>query len=336
MTFRLVDYLRGHWPAPLVVGAGRGRGATPIRRRGRGVGVGTVAGMDRPPGTAPARRWHRIDWELVACGWRGHEIVGTDIAELRPQDALLARDAGGVRWHRCLRCDSWVALPLPRAPASVHLPDRSAIEIPLRGKALRDKVVLRLIALDRVLHFVILVALSIGVLAIADNEASVRSRFYRILTDLQGGVGGGPVQTSGHVGILGEFDKLFSLRSGTLRELGIGLLSFGLLEGVEAVGLWLTKRWAEYLTFIATTLLLPLEVYEIIHKGTALKVIGFIINLAVVVYLLFAKRLFGLRGGGAVDQAERARDMSWGTISQATAPFTDPTTVRGTVRPAAP
>ena len=267
---------------------------------------------------------------------RGHEVVGTDVAELRPEDEILARDAGGVRWHRCLRCDSWVALPIPSAPAGVHLPDHSAIEIPLRGKALRDKVVLRLIALDRVLHFVILVALSIGVLAIAGNEASVRTRFYRILTDLQGGVAGGPVQTSGHVGILGEFDKLFSLRSGTLRELGIALLSFGVLEGIEAIGLWLAKRWAEYLTFIVTTLLLPLEIYEIIHKGTALKVIGFIINLAVVVYLLFAKRLFGLRGGGTVDEAERARDMSWETISRATAPFTDPTSARGTVRPAAP
>ena len=52
---------------------------------------------------------------------------------------------------------------------------------------------------------------------------------------------------------------------------------------MEAVGLWFAKRWAEYLTFIATTLLLPLEIYEIIHRGTVLKVIGFLINLAVVV-----------------------------------------------------
>jgi uncharacterized membrane protein (DUF2068 family) len=292
--------------------------------------------MERPPGTAPARRWHQIDWELVVCGLRGHEVLATEVAELRPQDELLARDAGGVRWHRCLRCDSWVALPIPAAPAVEHLPDRAAIEVPLRGKALRDKVVLRLIAVDRVLHFVILVALGIGVVAIAGNEASVRTRFYRILTDLQGGVAGGPVQTSGHVGILGEFDKLFSLQSGTLRELGIALLSYGALEGVEAVGLWLTKRWAEYLTFVSTTVLLPLEVYEIIHKGTVLKVIGFLINLAVVVYLLFAKRLFGLRGGGAVDEARRARDMSWETIASATPPFSDPISSREGVRPAGP
>ncbi len=278
--------------------------------------------MDRPPGTHPNRRRRQVDWELVACGWNGHEIVGTDIAELREEDALLARDAGGVRWHRCLRCDSWVALPIPSGTARTHLPERTAIKIPRRGKALRDRVVLRLIAIDRLIHFVILVGLGIGVLAIAGNEASIRSRFYRILTDLQGGVAGGPVQTSGHVGILGEFDKLFSLHSGTLRGLGIALLSYGVLEGVEAVGLWLTKRWAEYLTFLATTVLLPLEVYEIIHKGTVLKVIGFLINLAVVVYLLFAKRLFGLRGGGKADERERAEGMSWETLERATPPFT--------------
>jgi uncharacterized membrane protein (DUF2068 family) len=292
--------------------------------------------MDLPPGTRPSRPWYKVDWELVACGWRGHEIVGTDVAELRPQDGILARDAGGVRWHRCLRCDSWVALPIPSAPAATHLPERAAIQIPTRGKALRDKVVLRVIAVDRVVHFVILVGLGVGVVALAGNEATVRSRFYRILTDLQGGVGGGPVQTSGHVGILGEFDRLFSLRSGTLRELGIALLSYGVLEGVEAIGLWLTKRWAEYLTFIATTVLLPLEIYEILHKATALKVIGLIINLAVVIYLLFAKRLFGLRGGGAVDEAERARGMSWETIAHATAPFNEQTSAPGPVTPAAP
>jgi uncharacterized membrane protein (DUF2068 family) len=273
--------------------------------------------MKGPPGTDTNRSRRKVDWELVACGFRGHELVGTDAAELRPEDALIARDEGATRWHRCLRCDSWVPLSAPDAPARRHPPDQAEIEVPLRGKALRDKVVLRLIAVDRVAHFVILVALGIAVIAIASNEAAVRSRFYRVLTDLQGGVAGGPVQT-GRTGILRQFDKLFSLQSGTLRELGLVLLAYGILEGVEAVGLWFAKRWAEYLTFIATTILLIPEVYEIANRATALKVIGFIINLAVVVYLLFAKRLFGLRGGAAADERERAADMGWEALERAT------------------
>jgi uncharacterized membrane protein (DUF2068 family) len=292
--------------------------------------------MERPPGTHPARRWHKVDYELVACGWRGHAVVGTDAAEVRPEDAPLVRQGETVRWHRCLRCDSWVALAPPDAPARRHPPEQSEIVLPLRGKALRDKVVLRVIALDRVLHFVILLALGVGVLAIASHETVLRVRFYRILTDLQGGVAGGPVQTSGHVGLLGEFDKLFSLRAGTLRTLGVVLLAYGLLEGLEAVGLWLTKRWAEYLTFIATTVLLIPEVYELTHRITPLKIIGLLVNIAVVLYLLFAKRLFGLRGGGAADEEARARDMSWEAVMRATPPVVEAAWVDAVARSPTP
>ena len=84
------------------------------------------------------------------------------------------------------------------------------------------------------------------------------------------------------------------------------------------MGLWFGKRWAEYLTFISTTVLLPLEIYEIMHSATVLKVIGFVINVVVVVYLLWRKRLFGLRGGGAADEAERAHDMGWEAVERAT------------------
>jgi uncharacterized membrane protein (DUF2068 family) len=276
--------------------------------------------MQHPPGTRQPRPRRKIDWELITCGWEGHAIVGTDAARLRPEDALFARDESDFRWYRCLRCDSWVALAPPEQPTREHPPGRKEIVIPPRGKALRDKVVLRLIAVDRAVHFVILVLLGIAVILFAANETSLRDAYYRILTDLQGGVAGGPVQNTGHVGILHELDRLFTLRSGTLREVGFGLLAFGVLEGVEAVGLWYTKRWAEYLTFIATTLLLPLEIYELSNRVSILKVIGFIIYVAVVVYLLYAKRLFGLRGGGRADEERRARDMSWEAIEESTPP----------------
>jgi uncharacterized membrane protein (DUF2068 family) len=276
--------------------------------------------LPRPPGTHHPRPRRKIDWELITCGFKGHALAGLDAEQVRPEDALIVREQGPVRWHRCLRCDSWVLLAPPEAPARPHPPDREEIEIPARGKALRDKVVLRVIAVDRAFHFFVLTLLGVAVLLFANNERSLRDTYYRILTDLQGGTAGGPVQTTGHVGILHEFDRLFSLRSGTLREVGIALLAYGLLEGIEAVGLWYAKRWAEYLAFIATSVLLPLEVYEIIHRRSGLKIVGFIVNVAVVAYLLFAKRLFGLRGGGKVDEELRARDMSWEAIERATPP----------------
>ncbi len=276
--------------------------------------------MHRPPGTRQPRKRRHLDWELIACGFSGHHLIGTDAEEVRDADWVFAREQPPIRWYRCLRCDSWLPLEPPEHPTRPHPPERDEIERPLRGKALRDKVVLRLIAVDRAFHFFILLLLGIGVIAFAGNEASLRNAYYKILTALQGGVAGGPVQTSGHVGILHELDKLFSLRSGTLREVGIGVLALAVLEGIEAVGLWLTQRWAEYLTLLATALLLPVEILEIIHRRSGLKIVGFLINLAIVIYLLFAKRLFGVRGGGAAERRERERDMTWEALDRATPP----------------
>lgn len=250
----------------------------------------------------------------MACGFGGHQLVGTDAAELRPEDALLAVDQGRFRWHRCLRCDSWLALPPPESPTRLHPPPRSEIVIPLRGKALRDKVVLRLIAIDRAFHFVVLCLLGIVVLIIAANQKTARGEFERVLAALQGGV----VQTRGHVGILGELDKLFSLRSKTLYAVGIALIAYGVLEGIEAVGLWFAKRWAEYLTFIATGAFLPYELSELVSGPSVLKVGATVINLAVLGYLLFSKRLFGVRGGAAEEERIRYSECGWEALERST------------------
>jgi uncharacterized membrane protein (DUF2068 family) len=118
--------------------------------------------------------------------------------------------------------------------------------------------------------------------------------------------------------VIGELDKLFSRKSSTLHLVGVGVLGYAVLEGVEAVGLWWQKRWAEYLTLIATALFVPLEVYEIVHKGSPLKVVALIVNIAVVLYLLFAKRLFGIRGGAAAEHAQRQHDTGWEALERAT------------------
>jgi uncharacterized membrane protein (DUF2068 family) len=82
------------------------------------------------------------------------------------------------------------------------------------------------------------------------------------------------------------------------------------------VGLWLAKRWAEYLTFVATTLFVPLEVDELVTSVTTLKLLLLIVNLAVVLYLLLGKRLFGLRGGHAVDEVRRRAGGGWEAIDR--------------------
>ncbi len=280
-----------------------------------------------PPGTQQPRRFRpRFHYELIGCGLHGHELVGTDAAQIRPEDDLLVREPGdGLRWYRCVRCDAWVPLPPPTAPTQQHLPDRDHIELPLRGRPLRDRYVLRLIALDRIVHFLVLGVLAAAVFLFAADRAALSQTFYRVLDAVQGGVGGPNGQGGG--GILGELQKAFAAKPSTLWIVGVVLAGYALLEGVEAVGLWMGKRWAEYLTFIATTLLLIPEIYELSGTITATKIITLIINLVVVGYLLFAKRLFGLRGGGRQEAAEHARDTGWPALERSL-PSADP--ARGT------
>jgi uncharacterized membrane protein (DUF2068 family) len=277
-----------------------------------------------PPGTQPPQRFRpRFHWELLACGLRGHELVGTDAAELRLEDAIFAReDAAGTRWYRCLRCDSWVALGKPVRPARQFPPEREEIKLPLRGKRLRDKIVLRLIAIDRAFHLVVLAALGVLVLLFAADRATLRQTFYKVVADLQGGVVSG--QSHSSHGLLHELDNLFTTSSSHLHLLGAALLIYGAVEGIEAVGLWYQRRWAEYLTFLVTASLLPLEIYEIANRATAFKVIAFVINVAVVIYLLLAKRLFGLRGGAAADEAAAARDQGWAALERTAPPLATP------------
>jgi uncharacterized membrane protein (DUF2068 family) len=268
----------------------------------------------------------RVRYELLGCALHGHAHVGTDAATVRAQDALLARkDADGLRWHRCLRCDAWVPHVPPEQPARDTVPGPDEVEVPLRGRPLRDRYVLRLIALDRAVHVVGLTLLGTAVLLFAAYRESWGPTAGQIVGILQAGLGG-PV---GHGGptLLVEVERAFDVPARTLYGLAAVLLAYAVLEAVEAVGLWYARRWAEYLTFVATTVLLVPEVWELTHGPTPTKVIALLVNLAVVVYLLVAKRLFGLRGGGRAEAAERAHDTGWPAVERA-GPGTDRLTAR--------
>ena len=271
---------------------------------------------DRLPGVRHVKpsRWRpRLHYELLACAIAGHELIGIDARSLSEADTLVAREVDGVRWHRCLRCDSWLPVQAPAAPARDCPPEREEIDLPLRGKPLRDKVVLRLIAVNRLLHFVVLGAIAIVIFAFASHRDALRGRFYKIVADLQTGAS---AQHPADHGLLHELDRAFSLESGTLRLVGVVFIVYAAVEGIEAFGLWYAKRWAEYLTFVVTASLLPLEAYELANRVSVLKLITITINVAVVAYLLLAKRLFGLRGGAAAEHRERERDVGWDALER--------------------
>jgi hypothetical protein len=61
-----------------------------------------------------------------------------------------------------------------------------------------------------------------------------------------------------------------------------------------------------------------LEVYELTKSISYLKIVALVINVAIAVYLLLAKRLFGLRGGGRAERARHDADVGWAAIERAT------------------
>ncbi len=262
----------------------------------------------------PGRRRPPNRYELLTCAWSGHVLVGTDAATVTPDDALVVYEDGPVRWHRCLRCDGWQQKARPEHPARERVEQRDEIELPLRGAALRDRYVLRLIATDRAIHVVVLIGLSIALFTFAAHDQALHHDYQNIMNDLAGGTPG----ASQARGLLGYLGRAFKYSPTHLRILAFVLLAFAALEGTEMVGLWLNKRWAEYLTFIATTALVPYEVYELTNGVSAFKLIALVINLAVVIYLLLAKRLFGLRGGHAAEHARREYTSGWAAVERAT------------------
>jgi uncharacterized membrane protein (DUF2068 family) len=84
-------------------------------------------------------------------------------------------------------------------------------------------------------------------------------------------------------------EHLHRLTSSEVKIIGVAALGYGVLELVEGVGLWLDRLWAEYLTVIATSLLVPLEIYELVRKPSLLKAGGIVVNVLIVLYL--ARRL---------------------------------------------
>jgi uncharacterized membrane protein (DUF2068 family) len=114
-------------------------------------------------------------------------------------------------------------------------------------------------------------------------------------------------------------DQLTDMTPRNFVFVGVAASVYATLFLIEGFGLWTGKRWAEYLTLLVTASLLPVEIYELTDRATPFKAVAFVLNVAVVVYLLYAKRLFGLRGGAAADEALKERDVGWGAL-EASAP----------------
>jgi uncharacterized membrane protein (DUF2068 family) len=68
--------------------------------------------------------------------------------------------------------------------------------------------------------------------------------------------------------------------------IGLVALAYAAIFATEGIGLWLHKYWAEWFTVIATGSLIPLELYESIHRFGWLKLAALVANILIVIYLI--------------------------------------------------
>jgi uncharacterized membrane protein (DUF2068 family) len=235
-----------------------------------------------------------MDIALHACGWRGHATFAPNEPELRAR--LRVDTPAGEAW-RCLRCETFVV-----GQPAAHGPAAAAPHV-RRGRQLRDVIVMRALAVERVFRTVIFTLVAVGVFAVRGTHGRLQTAFENelpLIRPLANQIGWNPDNSK----LLRHIDQAFSLSETTLTWVGIALLGYAAIELVEAIGLWLVTRWGEYFAVIATSVFLPLEIYEITEKVTAFRAIALVINIAAVVWLLWTKRLFGLNGGAAAYRAE--------------------------------
>jgi uncharacterized membrane protein (DUF2068 family) len=242
--------------------------------------------------------WHP---ETFVCARRGHVTPAALVERLRPEDAGLGVDLDdGRRMARCTRCDVWIAASPPARPVRETLPSVDDIRLPRRGRKLREAIVLRLIAIDRGIHAVLFAALAVILFLLETNLGSLRHEANRLIVNVTGDTGQGASQ--------GTIDRwlhdVLHLHRHTILILLFTAIAYAVVEGVEAVGLWRERRWAEYLTAVATAGFLPFEIHELIKRLTVLRVSALVVNVAILVWLVYRKRLFGIHGGAAAERHE--------------------------------
>jgi uncharacterized membrane protein (DUF2068 family) len=84
--------------------------------------------------------------------------------------------------------------------------------------------------------------------------------------------------------------RISNLSPEQIKKLGLGGLLYAGLFLVEGTGLWLRKRWGEWVTVIITSTLVPFEIYEIHRHATWVRIGALVINVAIVLYLIYRIR----------------------------------------------
>lgn len=149
-------------------------------------------------------------------------------------------------------------------------------------KRYTSETFLRFIIAEKTFIGILFLSLSIGILGLIDKDLVVLGRRLVAALNLD----------TDNAYITLALENLGVVNNTVLVGVSIGGFAYALLNLVEAYGLHRRLRWAEWLTVVATGLLIPFEVYEVWHRFTPVRVGVLVLNVAIVIYLARHKELF--------------------------------------------
>jgi uncharacterized membrane protein (DUF2068 family) len=134
---------------------------------------------------------------------------------------------------------------------------------------------LRTIAVYKLLKVIVLLLAAYGELRLHDASLSAK-----LLSWLAGRPSGLEHDVVKH-----GLQWFSGLSESRIRALRVVTLCYAALFAVEGVGLWMRRRWAEWLTTIITASLMPLEAWELFHRPTVGAALVLVANGLIVGYL---------------------------------------------------
>ena len=142
-------------------------------------------------------------------------------------------------------------------------------------KAHRHNKGLVLIAVYKLLHAFLFIAIGVGALRLVGKD--VGDILTRIASDLRFNPEGRMVNFI--------LDRASLLDDPMLRRIGFGAFCYAAIGIAEGIGLYLEKAWGEYLTLIITASFLPIEIMEIMRRQTLPRITLLVVNVAVLLFL---------------------------------------------------
>ena len=149
--------------------------------------------------------------------------------------------------------------------------------------------ILRLIAIYKLVKVLLLLAVAYGEVRLSD--ASLTAKLVSWASARPHGLE--------HEVVTHLLEWFSGLSAPRIHALRIVTLAYAAVFAVEGVGLWMRKRWAEWMTTVITASLIPLEIWEMFFRPTVGSAAIILANIAIVATLVWHVRAKGRRSEAA-------------------------------------